>query len=584
MTHHRPQLPFLSPSPSESIPTTPSSTASLISANPFARSLREESNIWHKNSPYAPYPARVVSNPRHTLLTEKFSLPPNPQLWGLNVSPDFPEPDDDFHNPDEFIGHRRRPYRSSFDVFSRRGLTNVGCLVLLCVGIVTLFAGYPVISFFTSKRSSTLGGFNIGFTNASGQIPLIHGGHVLIDPDTPQEAFTAKSVEDGSEFELVFSDEFNTEGRTFYPGDDPYWEAVDLYYWQTKDLEWYDPAAIITKDGALVITMSQKETHNLNYQSGMIMSWNKFCFTGGYIETSVVLPGLNNVAGLWPSIWTMGNLGRAGYGASLEGMWPYTYDACDVGTVANQSRLSRCTCTDDKTHPGPKHSDGSFVGRAAPEIDVFEAQVKGDPLSGQVSQSGQWAPFNAGYIWQNTSDNEIIADSSISTFNPYVGGVTQQATSVVTETNQECYEKTGGCYSIYGFEYKPGFDGAYIAWIANGNPSWTIRAAGMGADLQTQISARPISQEPMYIIMNLAMSTNFGPVDTSNIAFPVSMYVDYVRVYQPKGARNIGCNPPDFPTTDYISRYQEAYTNPNLTTWSTDFQQPVPGNSFLGQC
>ena len=32
------------------------------------------------------------------------------------------------------------------------------------------------------------------------------------------------------------------------------------------------------------------------------------------------LPGTNNVVGMWPAIWTMGNLGRAGYGASLEGM------------------------------------------------------------------------------------------------------------------------------------------------------------------------------------------------------------------------------------------------------------------------
>ena len=31
--------------------------------------------------------------------------------------------------------------------------------------------------------------------------------------------------------DLVFSDEFNTDGRTFYPGDDPYWEAADLHYW-----------------------------------------------------------------------------------------------------------------------------------------------------------------------------------------------------------------------------------------------------------------------------------------------------------------------------------------------------------------
>jgi hypothetical protein len=89
---------------------------------------------------------------------------------------------------------------------------------------------------------------------------------------------------------------------------------------QTNDLEWYDPAALTTKDGALEITLSRKDTHNLNFQSGMMSTWNKFCFTGGLVEVSVVLPGANNVAGFWPAIWAMGNLGRAGYGASLDGM------------------------------------------------------------------------------------------------------------------------------------------------------------------------------------------------------------------------------------------------------------------------
>jgi hypothetical protein len=36
---------------------------------------------------------------------------------------------------------------------------------------------------------------------------------------------------DGTSYDLVFSDEFNVDGRSFYPGDDPYWEAVDLHYW-----------------------------------------------------------------------------------------------------------------------------------------------------------------------------------------------------------------------------------------------------------------------------------------------------------------------------------------------------------------
>ena len=32
-----------------------------------------------------------------------------------------------------------------------------------------------------------------------------------------------------------------------------------------------------------------------------------------------------------------------------------------------------------------------------------------------------------------------------------------------------------------------------------------------------------------------------------------TMLVDWVRVYQPKDAHNIGCDPPDYPTADYIN-------------------------------
>lgn len=35
--------------------------------------------------------------------------------------------------------------------------------------------------------------------------------------------------------------------------------------------------------------------------------------------------------------WTMGNLGRAGYGATNYGTWPYSYDSCDVGVLHNQT-------------------------------------------------------------------------------------------------------------------------------------------------------------------------------------------------------------------------------------------------------
>jgi beta-glucanase (GH16 family) len=68
-------------------------------------------------------------------------------------------------------------------------------------------------------------------------------------------------------------------------------------------LEWYDPGAITTKNGSLVITLSKTPNHNLNYMSGMMSTWNKFCFTGGYTVASVQLPGSNDVVGLWPAIW-----------------------------------------------------------------------------------------------------------------------------------------------------------------------------------------------------------------------------------------------------------------------------------------
>jgi len=33
------------------------------------------------------------------------------------------------------------------------------------------------------------------------------------------------------------------------------------------------------------------------------------------------------------------------------------------------------------------------------------------------------------------------------------------------------------------------------------------------------------------------------------------MSIDYIRVYQPRDAINIGCDPHDFPTQDYINVY-----------------------------
>ncbi|EEB90515.1 hypothetical protein MPER_11267, partial [Moniliophthora perniciosa FA553] len=194
---------------------------------------------------------------------------------------------------------------------SWRGFFNIGALALLLAGLVVLFLGYPVISEIVNRSRNALIEGNIR-VNATGQVPILNGARPLVDPDTPDDVKTRTGF-DGQTYELVFSDEFERAGRTFYPGDDPFFEAVDIWYGVTNDLEWYDPQQAMTRDGALVITMDSADT----LTPGLT--------PGGYIEVSVKLPAPGNTAnGYWPGAWTMGNLGRAGYMATTDGMWPYS--------------------------------------------------------------------------------------------------------------------------------------------------------------------------------------------------------------------------------------------------------------------
>ena len=68
-------------------------------------------------------------------------------------------------------------------------------------------------------------GWNYGGINGTGQIPALRNVMDNIDASTPRNVYT-KTGADGATYNLVFSDEFNTPGRTFWPGDDPHWEAV----------------------------------------------------------------------------------------------------------------------------------------------------------------------------------------------------------------------------------------------------------------------------------------------------------------------------------------------------------------------
>jgi beta-glucanase (GH16 family) len=210
--------------------------------------------------------------------------------------------------------------------------------------------------------------------------------------------------------------------------------------------------------------------------------------------------------------------GRAGYGATTEGMWPYSYAACDLGTFPNQigkdgvpaaattgsrsgtaisslpgQRLSACTCP-GSDHPGPNVA----TGRGVPEVDILEAQVDTSVFRGQVSQSYQTAPYNYQYNFVNTTPDTTIYDSSITSFNIYKGGPFQQAISAVTYVDSQVYDDQA--YSAYGFELwsNPSNRGeGYITWFSNSSHTWTVTPGTIGPDSITQISQRLIPEEPM---------------------------------------------------------------------------------------
>lgn len=492
------------------------------------------------------------------------------------------EADDYLHNPDPILDAK---YDRQCKKLDRRGWGSIIALMVLVVGAVMLFVVYPVLTFsgvadhvkFTTKVYEVLTNYQYSTLGAIRT--------TLVDPDTPKDAMT-RTAKDGSDWQLVFSDEFNKEGRTFYDGDDQFWTAQNFHYASTNDLEWYSPQAVTTENGTLVLRLDAYKNHNLFYQSGMVQSWNKFCFTQGMIEVSALLPGSGTVSGLWPGIWTLGNLARAGYMATSDGVWPYSYNECDAGITPNQSstdgisylpgqRLNKCTC------PGHDHPNEG-TGRGAPEIDALEAAIggpKGAP-NGIASQSVQVAPFD---IWYMPNYDFIeIYNRSITAMNTYCGGPFQEAISGTTTLNTDWYEKpTEGNYQSYGFEYLNDDTDGYIRWFVGNTPSYTLYAPAIGPN--GNVGARQISKEPMSIVLNLGISNSWAYIDWNALYWPSIMRIDYVRVYQPSDAVSTTCDPPDYPTYDYIKDHWNAYQDANLTSWAMA-GYAFPPTQLLNEC
>lgn len=497
------------------------------------------------------------------------------------------EADDKFHMPADDDDLTYKPHWK--DYVNRRSMVSTIGGVFLILGLICLFIILPVLTFKTNVILHTNkggGGNGPGYdgpawahVNNRTYNLLNNVRKGLIDPDTPDNVKTRISTFDGSTLQLVFSDEFNTPNRTFYPGDDPFWTAPDIWYGATQDLEWYDPDAVTTADGTLQFRLDAFPNHNLQYRSGMLNSWNQVCFKGGVFEVSVSLAGPAGVPGLWPGAWTMGNLGRPGYKATTEGVWPYTYDSCDVGITPNQSspdglshlpgqKLNSCTCKGED-HPSPG------TGRGAPEIDILEASVDPNNRIGVVTQSFQVAPFDV--LYRPNSDFMQMPNYETTQMNAYCGGPFQQAVSATTLLNNDWYD--GNAYQKYAFEYIPGTSTGKIAWFVGENQTFMMDGRAIGPN--GNVAARQVSEEPMSMVLNLGFSGSWSEIILPDLKFPTVMHIDYVRLYQNPNEISVTCDPPGYPTTDYINAHPEPYNNPNLTAWN-ETGYSWPKNTLTG--
>ena len=372
--------------------------------------------------------------------------------------------------------------------------------------------------------------------------------------DVPSEAPTSLTPAPTPKpriYDLVFSDEFNTPHRTFGDGSDPRWTALEKNDY-TNDAQHYYSVdnAYTDTEGNLVIKSEAKDTPVVgfndvtrekeqvtkHFKSAMLQSWNKFCFTGGVMEAEIALPGKHNIGGLWPAFWLLGNLARHTYVGSSEHLWPWSSSVC-----TDKARTAQLINACDRVQHYGLHKG---VGRGAPEIDVFEVQAGKDkagtgpflkmpvgqpflsssyqvapgrlprPGEGWWPGPGQWYSNLTGGL--NTSLN-IAFYGTYNHFRDDTDPASQDYWSDAISYNRQLNASHFGKFHRYRLEWElPDKNGTeannytetfgYIRWYLDEQFIMEVKGEGLNASG----TGAEISSEPMYMLLNTAISSQWG--------------------------------------------------------------------------
>ena len=426
--------------------------------------------------------------------------------------------------------------------------------------------------------------------------------------------------------QLVFSEEFNVPERSFEDGSDPRWTALEKNDYTNDALHYYSAAnAETNEDGELVIKTEAKDTDIIgedekdpkkkvrktkHFKSAMLQTWNKFCFTGGIVEAKVQLPGKSDIGGLWPAFWLLGNLARHTYVGSSQHVWPWSSNVCTEKAFYGQ-QVSACR---EVAHYGFKKG----VGRGSPEIDIFEVQggktkahtdiylesSVGQPFMSSSFQvapgrpdsrpgSGYWPGPGQWYDGLTGGQNTSLNINFYGNYNHFKGDPSPEKSDYWSDAvsyNRQLEETHFNSSHIYRLEWDVPTDekDGYLHWFLDGKLVLAINGTG----IRQGGTGSEVSTEPMYILLNTAVSSQWGfplkcpanceckDYDCHSTSYAnkcgfsdgfcdmmtkgkeaPKYKIDWVRVYQDptKEEQKVGCSTPERPTRRYIEAHEKLY-------------------------
>ncbi len=263
---------------------------------------------------------------------------------------------------------------------------------------------------------------------------------------------------------------------------------------------------------------------------------------------------------------------------TTQGMWPYSYSKCDVGTLANQTnadktapyaalhahglysnsvgnklsflegqRASACTCPGED-HPGPSNN----VGRSSPEIDIFETQVLNG--HGHASQSFQIAPFDA-----------IIRGIKHRASQRCIRPIPSSTRTRVGSIKRQFRRSLPSRYRVRPFGRYTGHDGGTMGsrldqrrfgidhLVSQRSTELDAHRCRIGTECRNGDRAENDTDRANEYRDQPSVERWVPEVKWNQIAFPAVMKLDYVRVYQRDGQEDrITCDPDDHPTAKYM--------------------------------